>query len=117
MHPRLDKPHPRGAGNNPRVLGRYVRERKVITLELAIHKMTALPAASFGLRERGTIAVGAHADLVLFDPETVADAATYDDPMAQPIGIPFVFVNGVAVVDGGEPTRALPGSVLRARRD
>ncbi|MBI5852619.1 MAG: amidohydrolase family protein [Planctomycetes bacterium] len=113
LHRTADKPHPRGAGNNPRVLGRYVRERGVIPLELAIHKMTVLPATVFGLGGRGSVAVGNAADLVVFDPETVADAATYDEPTAAPRGIPFVFVNGTLVVDGGAQTEARPGRILR----
>lgn len=108
-----ERPHPRGAGNNPRVLGRYVRERNVLSLALAIHKMSGLPAATFHLRDRGTIRPGAHADLVIFDPETVLDGATYDAPTETPVGIPHVFVNGVAVVEDGAPTGALPGHVLR----
>lgn len=113
LHKTADKPHPRGAGNNPRVLGRYVRERGVIPLELAVHKMTALPAQVFGLAERGRVAVGSHADLVVFDAATVADTATYDEPVSPPRGIPFVLVNGVLVIEDGKQTDARPGKVLR----
>lgn len=112
----VGKPHPRGCGNNPRVLGHYVRTRGLLELPLAVHKMTALPAAIFGLEERGTVAVGNHADLTLFDPLTVTDNATYAEPHLPPTGIPFVLVNGELVVDAGRPTRARPGTVLRRSR-
>ncbi len=107
------KPHPRGSGNNPRVLGRYVRERGVLSLPLAVHKMTQLPARVFGLRDRGTLEAGAWADITLFDPNTVLDNATFDAPTTPPDGIPFVIVNGVIVVERGEHNRARPGMVLR----
>ncbi len=111
----VSKPHPRGAGNNARVLGRYVRERKTLPLALAITKMTSLPAAVFGLPDRGTIRVGAFADLVIFDANTVIDGATYKDPLASPKGISQVIVNGVWVIRDGEHTGARPGQVLRKR--
>ena len=107
--------HPRGAGTFPRVLGRYVRERRVIGLEAAVHKMTGMPAARLRLRDRGVIAPGAWADLVVFDPATVADRATALEPHLPPIGIRHVFVNGVAVVWQGKPTAARPGRALRRR--
>jgi N-acyl-D-amino-acid deacylase len=113
MHETASKPHPRGAGNNPRVLGHYVRERGVVPLALAIHKMTALPAGVFGLEDRGAIRTGAFADLVLFDPERVIDGATYEDPLAPPRGIACVIVNGEVVAQDGEHTGARPGMVLR----
>jgi N-acyl-D-amino-acid deacylase len=106
-------PHPRGYGNNGRVLGRYVRERKVISLEEAVRKMSALPAQHFRFDDRGVIANGKAADLVVFDRATVGDAATFDKPHAYPTGIVHVFVNGVAVVKGGEHTGAKPGIILR----
>ncbi|MGE3878938.1 MAG: amidohydrolase family protein, partial [Planctomycetota bacterium] len=109
-----DKPHPRGAGNNPRVLGHYVREREVIDLPLAVRKMTALPAECFGIRDRGVIREGAFADLVVFDEKTILDRATYDEPTAAPTGIDWVLVNGVIVMDHGKQTKARPGKVLRA---
>lgn len=109
----IDKPHPRGAGNNPRVLGRYVRERAVLPLEVAIHKMTQVPARAFGLVDRGELRVGAWADLVVFDPATVADRATYDDPTQPPVGIRAVFVNGQLAVDRGQFTGVRAGAVLR----
>ena len=108
--------HPRGTSTFPRVLRRYVRERGVLTLEAAIHKMTGMPAARFGLADRGRIAAGLPADVVVFDPAAVADRATAMEPDLAPIGIRHVFVNGVAVVTDGTPTRARPGRALRRRR-
>jgi len=109
----LDGRHPRGYGSYPRVLGRYVRERKVFTLEAAIRKMTALAADHVGLRDRGRLVPGAFADLVLFDPATVADRATTDEPHALATGIERVWVNGAVVYAAGRTTGARPGSVLR----
>jgi N-acyl-D-amino-acid deacylase len=103
----------RGLGNNPRVLGRYVRERGVLPLEVAIHKMTQVPARAFGLADRGELRVGAFADLVVFDPATIADRATYDEPMRPPEGIRAVFVNGQLAVDRGQFTGVRAGAVLR----
>jgi N-acyl-D-amino-acid deacylase len=108
-----DRPHPRSYGTFPRVLGHYVRERKVLDLPTAIAKMTSIPAERVGLTDRGRIEPGLAADLVLFDAATVADTATFEDPQRYPIGIEHVFVNGVAVVSGGEPTGARPGRLLR----
>jgi N-acyl-D-amino-acid deacylase len=105
-------PHPRGYGDNARVLGTYVRERHVISLEDAIRKMTSLPAQHFGLANRGLVRVGYAADLVVFDPGRVADTATYEAPHAYADGIPFVIVNGVVVVRNGAQTSARPGQVL-----
>ena len=105
-------PHPRGYGNNARVLGEYVRARKVITLEEAVRKMTSLPADHFRFAERGRIAQGKFADIVIFDRATVGDAATFDQPHAYARGIPYVLVNGVAVVRNGEHTGAKPGMAL-----
>ena len=104
--------HPRGAGTYPRVLGRLVREAKVLTLPQAIHKMTGMPAALLQLSDRGRVAVGAKADLVLFHPQTVLDQATFADPLALSSGIEKVWVNGQLVWSGGRPTGAHPGSVL-----
>ena len=110
----VDQPHPRFYGTYPRVLGRYVREEpSVLSLETAIRKMTGLPAERLTLKDRGLIAEGLVADVVLFDPDTVIDRATFEDPHQYPIGIPYVFVNGTAVVDGGTHTGARPGHVLR----
>lgn len=105
--------HPRGWGTYPRVLGRYVRERGVLGLEDAIRRMTSLPAAFLGLSGRGLVKQGFWADLVVFDPATVGNRATYADPFQFPEGIPFVLVNGRLAVDGGDPTGALAGKVLR----
>jgi N-acyl-D-amino-acid deacylase len=105
--------HPRGAGTFPRVLGRYVRERQVLPLEAAIHKMTGMPARLLGLHDRGRVEPGAWADLVVFDPKTVADRATALRPDLPPVGIAHVFVNGVAVVTDGKVTGARPGRALR----
>jgi N-acyl-D-amino-acid deacylase len=109
----LDGRHPRGFGTYPRVLGRYVRERQVMTLEEAVRKMTSLAAAHVGLRERGVVRPGAFADLVLFDPGTVIDRATTQDPQALSAGIAKVWVNGALVFDGKGATRSRPGRVLK----
>lgn len=106
-------PHPRSFGTFPRVLGRYCREQGVMPLETAIHKMTALPAARLRLAGRGTIAPGAFADLVAFDPDRVLDRATFEQPHQYPTGIPHVLVNGRFVLRDGERTAALPGRPLR----
>jgi N-acyl-D-aspartate/D-glutamate deacylase len=106
-------PHPRNFGTFPRVLGRYVRELKVIPLEEAIRKMTSLPASILGLADRGAIKEGQWADLVIFDPATVADKATFEDPFQYPVGIDTVLVNGTVVLDEGKHTNARPGKVLR----
>lgn len=110
-----DRPHPRGSGNNARLLGHYVRERGVVSLGLAVRKMTSLPAEVFGLADRGRLAVGMAADVVVFDPGRVRDTATYDEPRGDPEGIPYVLVNGVVVIDAGTHTHARPGMVLRHR--
>jgi N-acyl-D-amino-acid deacylase len=109
-------PHPRWYGTFPRVLGVYVRERKVLTLEQAIHKMTGMPAARLGLRDRGGVAEGNYADLVVFDPTTVRDRATFEVPHQYPEGIDYVLVNGVPAVDAGRYLNARPGRVLRRGR-
>ena len=110
---RAGVPHPRNFGTFPRVLGRYVRELKVIPLEEAVRKMTSLPASILGLADRGTIKAGQWADLVIFDPATVADKATFEDPFQYPVGIDTVLVNGTVVLDEGKHTNARPGKVLR----
>jgi N-acyl-D-amino-acid deacylase len=109
----LEGKHPRGAGSFPRVLGRYVREQKVLSLEAAIHKMTALPAQQLGLADRGSLAKGMKADLVIFDPASVIDGSTVEKPLEPPKGIPYVMVNGVFVVKDGQPTSARAGKPLR----
>ncbi len=106
-------PHPRSFGTFPRVRGRYCREERVMPLETGIHKMTALPAARLRLEGRGMIAPGAFADLVAFDPERVADRATFEQPHQYPVGIPHVMVNGRFVLRNGERTEGLPGRPLR----
>lgn len=105
-------PHPRGYGNNARVLGEYVRSRHVLTLEEAVRKMTSLPAEHFRFERRGLIKEGYAGDITLFDPATIADTATFEKPHAFPTGIPWVLVNGVAVVRNGQHTGARPGQVL-----
>jgi N-acyl-D-amino-acid deacylase len=109
------KPHPRACGNNPRVLGRYARDEATLPLELAVHKMSGLPARAFSLRDRGVVALGMAADLVVFDPARVADRATWDEPTLPPDGMPWVLVNGTPVVEQGQHTGARPGKVLRRR--
>ena len=106
-------PHPRGYGNNARALARYVRERHVISLVDAIRKMTSLPADHFGFRDRGRLAVGQAADVVIFDEARVVDRATFEQPHQYAAGIPVVLVNGVPVVRDGAQTSARPGRVLR----
>ncbi len=110
--PGVGRPHPRGYGNTVRVLAKYVRAERTIPLGEAIRKMSSLPARHFGFAGRGEIKVGHHADLVLFDPRTVADAATFDAPHAYPAGLPHVLVNGVFVVRDGQHTQARPGMML-----
>jgi len=105
--------HPRGAGSFPRFLARYVREGKVVSLEEGIRKMTSLPASVLGLADRGRLATGKKADLVVFDPATVADRSTIQDPWAAPVGLPYVVVNGQVALDNGTPTGARAGRVLR----
>ena len=107
------KSHPRGWGSYPRILGRYVRDEKLLTLEAAIHKMTGAPAARVGLRDRGVIKEGMFADITIFDPATVIDRATFESPNQYPIGIDYVLVNGKVSVDKGRRTTALAGRVLR----
>jgi dihydroorotase/N-acyl-D-amino-acid deacylase len=108
-------PHPRSYSTNPRVLGYYVREQKVLTLEDAARKMTTLPAQILGLRDRGQIREGFAADLVLFDPATVRETNSFDKPKSYPVGIPYTIVNGVVVIDGGKHTGARPGRPLMGR--
>jgi N-acyl-D-amino-acid deacylase len=107
------KPHPRLWGCFPRVLGRYVRRERVLDLATAIHRMTGLPATKFGLRDRGLVRAGGFADLVVLDPQTIADQATYTDPTRPPVGIHAVYVNGQGVVRDGVHTGARPGRALR----
>jgi N-acyl-D-amino-acid deacylase len=106
------KPHPRNYGTCPRFLGHYVRERAVVALPEAIRKMTSLPATKLGLRDRGRLEPGAAADVVVFDPGTVADAATFTEPHRYPRGMPWVLVNGEPVIADGRHTGRRPGRVL-----
>ncbi len=108
-------PHPRLWGTFPRVLGHYARELGLMPLETAVHKMTGLPAARFGLAGRGEIRAGAYADLVLFDPETIIDRATFEEPERPAAGIDMVMVNGAVIRQSGDDTGARPGRVLRRR--
>jgi len=105
-------PHPRSYGTNPRVLGHYVRDEHVLTLEDAVRKMTSLPAQILRLKDRGLVREGYWADIVVFDPATVADRGTYERPAQYPVGISDVLVNGVAVVRAGEHTGAKPGMTI-----
>ena len=107
------KPHPRTFGTFVRILGHYVRDEGVLSLEEAIRKMAGRPAEKLGLAGRGTVNVGKRADLVLFDPATGREKATYQDPSRYPEGIRMVVVNGRVAVDGDHHTGALAGQVLR----
>jgi N-acyl-D-amino-acid deacylase len=107
-------PHPRGYGAFPRLMGHYVRSG-ALSLELAVHKATALPARKVGLADRGVVEPGAFADLVAFDPTTVADQATFEDPHQYPVGIPLVVVNGQVTLRDGEQTGARAGRAIRGR--
>lgn len=106
-------PHPRAYGSFARFLGKYVREEKVIPLEEAIHRLTGMPATQLKLRDRGRLAEGYCADVVVFDPDTIIDKATYDKPHQYAVGIAHVIVNGTAVISNGEHTGATPGRVVR----
>ncbi|HAP77218.1 MAG TPA: D-aminoacylase [Acidimicrobiaceae bacterium] len=110
------KPHPRLHHTFPRVLGHYAREKGVFSLETAISRMTGLSARRFGLADRGEVREGAYADLVLFDPDVIADTGTFTDPTTVPAGIDRVWVNGVCVAADGEHTGARPGRALRFSR-
>jgi N-acyl-D-aspartate/D-glutamate deacylase len=108
-------PHPRHYGTFARVLGRFTRDEHLLELPEAIRKMTSLPAAILGLADRGRIAPGLVADLVVFDPERINDRASFQEPHLTAEGVREVFVNGVAVMRDGQPTGATPGRVLRRR--
>jgi N-acyl-D-amino-acid deacylase len=105
-------PHPRGYGNNARVLARYVRELKIISLEDAIRKMTSLPAQTFNLKDRGLIREGFAADLVIFDETEIADKSTFENPHQYSEGFSTVVVNGAIVFDGKQMTGAMSGQPL-----
>jgi dihydroorotase/N-acyl-D-amino-acid deacylase len=117
VQPGEGHPHPRWYGTFPRVLGEFVREKNVITLEEAVRKMTSLPADHVGLSERGTLAEGMIADIVVFDPETVADRSTFQDPHQYPAGIDWVIINGTVAVDDGVFKDARAGEVLRRQNE
>jgi N-acyl-D-amino-acid deacylase len=108
-----EHPHPRAYGTFPRILRKYVREEKKLTLEEAIRKFSALPAQRMRLTDRGVLKQGMWADVVVFDPEIVHDVATFDEPNRLSEGMDFVLVNGIPVIEGGKMTGALPGKVLR----
>jgi len=107
------KSHPRGWGSYPRILGRYVRDQKLLSLEAAIHKMTGAPAARVGIRDRGLLKPGLFADITIFDPGRVMDRATFEMPNQYPEGIQYVLVNGQIAVDKGQRTPVLSGRVVR----
>lgn len=108
-----DVPHPRSYGNNARVLGRYVRELKLLTLPEAVRRMTSLPAQTFRIKDRGMLQAGAHADIVIFDPEKVTDPSTFSDPHHYAEGFSHVIVNGGVVIDDGKLTEVRSGGPLR----
>jgi dihydroorotase/N-acyl-D-amino-acid deacylase len=108
-----EHPHPRAYGTFPRILRKYVREEKKLTLEDAIRKFSALPARRMRMTDRGVLKQGMWADVVVFDPDTVRDVATYDDPNRLSEGMQYVLINGVPVIEDGKMTGALPGKVLR----
>jgi dihydroorotase/N-acyl-D-amino-acid deacylase len=105
--------HPRAYGTFPRVLGKYARDERVLTLEDAVHRMTWLTAQRLGLADRGQVREGMMADVVVFDPATIADRATYDRPHQLAVGVRHVFVNGAAVWRDGRHTGAMPGRTVR----
>jgi len=107
------KSHPRGWGTYPRVLGHYVRDEHLLSLEMAINKMTGAPAARVGLRDRGLLREGMFADITIFDPAKVIDRATFEQPNQYPLGIEYVLVNGQLSVEKGQPRPMLGGRVLR----
>lgn len=108
-----DRTHPRSFGTFPRILGRYVRELKILSLEEAVSKMTYLPAKKLKIKDRGIIKEGAYADITIFDPEKITDKATYDDPFQYPEGIEYVLLNGNIVVENGKYNNKRAGIVIR----
>ena len=111
------RPHPRLYGTYPRFIREFAKEKKALSLPEAIHKITGLPASILGLKDRGLLKEGYQADIVVFDPDSIKDTATYDNPDSYPQGIEYVFVNGEMVVENGVYTGRLPGKVLRKNRD
>jgi N-acyl-D-aspartate/D-glutamate deacylase len=106
-------PHPRWYGTFPRVLGRYVRELKTVSLAEAVQKMTSMNAEKINIADRGLLKEGYWADVTIFNPDTVIDKATFENPHQYPVGIPYVIVNGAVVLDNGKHTGARPGKVIR----
>jgi len=104
--------HPRAYGNFARLLGKYVRDEKVISLQEAVRRLTGLPATNLGLDHRGFLKPGMFADVVVFDPATIADRATFENPHQYSVGVKHVFVNGAQVLKDGEHTGAKPGKAL-----
>jgi len=109
------KPHPRVYGTFPRILGRYVREQRILPLEEAVRKMTSLPAEKLRLKSKGRLAENYDADITVFNFDTVRDNGTYEDPRRFPTGIEWVIVNGRIVVEKGSHTKAAPGRTVRGR--
>lgn len=107
--------HPRYYGTYPRILGRYVREKKIIDIEDAIHKMTMLPAMKMNIKDRGYLATGYRADITIFDKERIIDKSTYTNPHQYPVGIKDVIVNGITVIKNGEHTGELPGELIKRK--
>jgi dihydroorotase/N-acyl-D-amino-acid deacylase len=110
-----EHPHPRAYGTFPRILRKYVREEKLLSLQEAIRKFSALPAQRMRLADRGVLKKGMWADIVVFDPEKIRDVATFENPNQLSIGMEYVLVNGVPVIERGKMTNALPGKVLRGQ--
>jgi N-acyl-D-amino-acid deacylase len=108
-----DHPHPRAYGTFPHILRKYVREDHLLTLPDAIRKFTSLPAQTMHLADRGVLKTGMWADIVIFDPDKIADLATYANPNQYSVGMAYVLVNGTPVIADGKMTNALPGKVLR----
>jgi len=111
----MGKPHPRLYGTFPRVLGKYIREEKIVPMQEMVKKMTSLPAQKFGFTRRGVLKKGFYADVVVFDEGKVIDKATWTEPHQYPVGIEQVIVNGKVVIDRGEHSGQLPGRVLRRK--
>jgi len=109
----VSKSHPRAWGTFPRILGKYVREEKLLTLEEAVRKMTSRPAARVGLSDRGILRPGLAADVTVFDPATIRDVSTFEDPNHYSVGVRYVLVNGRAVIEEGKITAERPGRILR----
>jgi N-acyl-D-amino-acid deacylase len=107
------KPHPRGFGSFPRFLGKYVRDNLLMDMSKAVHKITLLPAKTFGIKKRGVLRKGVFADIVVFDHKKIIDRATFDDPFLKPEGIHYVIVNGLPAVWEGEMTGNRSGRILR----